>query len=173
VTRGLADIEYFKRETLGWREGTAVVWAGMRGAVTVAAAQTLPEDTPHRSQLVLVAFAVAGLSLLLQGGTIGPLLGLITPKAPADDQEMDAETMRIGELMRTGIEAIPKPRVPEDAPRPVQFEVMRKYRLEVLTAQRSALLDARDHGTFDADVLADALATLDADQIAIEMRGRV
>ena len=67
VTQGLADIEYFLREPLGWREGTAVVWAGMRGAVTVAAAQTLPEDTPQRSVLVLIAFAVAALSLLRAG----------------------------------------------------------------------------------------------------------
>jgi CPA1 family monovalent cation:H+ antiporter len=74
ITQGLGDIEYFRREPLGWREGTAVVWAGMRGAVTVAAAQTLPADTPQRSVLVLIAFAVATLSLLIQGGTIGPLL---------------------------------------------------------------------------------------------------
>ena len=45
------------------------------------------------------------------------------------------------------------------------------YRLEVLTAQRSALLDARDDGTVDADVLADELAALDADEIAITLRG--
>jgi monovalent cation/hydrogen antiporter len=44
--------------------------------------------------------------------------------------------------------------------------------LAVLAAQRAALLDARDHGTFDADVLANALANLDASQIAFEMRGR-
>src|SRR4029079_10960715 len=59
ITRVLANIEYFRRQPLGWRDGAVVVWAGMRGAVTVAAAQTLPEDTPQRSVLVLVAFAVA------------------------------------------------------------------------------------------------------------------
>ena len=48
----------------------------------------------------------------------------------------------------------------------------KRHRLAVLTAQRSALLDARDNGTFDADVLADELANLDASQIAIEMRGK-
>ncbi len=47
----------------------------------------------------------------------------------------------------------------------------KQYRLAVLQAQRSALLDARDNGTFDADVLTNALANLDADQIAIELRG--
>ncbi len=51
----------------------------MRGAVTVAAAQTLADDTPQRAVLVLIAFAVAAMSLLVQGGTIGPLLALIKP----------------------------------------------------------------------------------------------
>ncbi|MGJ6980833.1 cation:proton antiporter [Aestuariimicrobium soli] len=75
IRRSLADIDYFLGAPLGWREGLVVVWAGMRGAVTVAAAQTLPDDTPQRSVLVLIAFAVATGSLLVQGGTVGWLLG--------------------------------------------------------------------------------------------------
>ena len=52
------------------------------------------------------------------------------------------------------------------------FEAAKAHRLAVIAAQRSTLLTARDNGTFDAEVLADALATLDADQIAIQMRGQ-
>ena len=44
---------------MGPKEGTIVVWAGMRGVVTLAAAQTLPDDTPSRALLVLIAFVVA------------------------------------------------------------------------------------------------------------------
>ena len=175
ITRVLADIEYFRREPLGWREGTAVVWAGMRGAVTVAAAQTLPDDTPQRSVLVLVAFAVAALSLLLQGGTIGPLLGAITPKVDpaAADEQNEPERTRIMTLMRTSTESIEEPPHDQDAPRQERFEASKRYRLAVITAQRSALLDARDNGSFDADLLESALANLDADQIAIEMRSKL
>ncbi len=173
VTRGLADIDYFLRDPLGWREGTAVVWAGMRGAVTVAAAQTLPENTPFRSTLVLIAFAVAAMSLLVQGSTIGPLLRLIRPKTgvSALEDQLDAERLRIAELLRTRSESVPEPALDEHASRTAQFESAKRYRLEVLAAQRSALLDARDNGTFDAEILAGTLANLDADQIAIEMRG--
>lgn len=46
-------------------------------------------------------------------------------------------------------------------------------RLAVLDVQRSALLDARDNDTFDADVLAVAPGNLDASQIAIDTRGRL
>ena len=172
VTQGLATIDYFLREPLGWREGTAVVWAGMRGAVTVAAAQTLPDDTPQRSVLVLVAFAVAALSLLVQGGTTGPLLTRISPAVDqaAVDGRTQAEVTRIFELMRTSGESVPEPEHAEVAT-PDGFAVAKAHRLAVIAAQRSALLDARDNGTFDSDVLAGALANLDASQIAIEMRG--
>ena len=168
VTQAVADLEYFRRAPLGWREGTAVVWAGMRGAVTVAAAQTLPEDTPQRSVLVLVAFAVATLSLLLQGGTIGPLLRRIAPAV--DEAEVaghtGAEQARIVELLRSSAGT-----VAEAPPREDGFAAAKDHRLAVLGAQRSALLDARDHGTFDAEVLEQALADLDATQIALEVRG--
>ena len=51
----LADAEYYESRHMGWREGVVFVWAGLRGAVTLAAAQTLPLDTPNRSLLVLIA----------------------------------------------------------------------------------------------------------------------
>lgn len=173
VTRTLADIEYFLRAPLGWRDGVAVVWAGMRGAVTVAAAQTLPESTPHRSVLVLVAFAVALMSLLIQGGTIGLLLGRLTPQVDdaATEEQTLAEREQIFALMRSSTELVPEPDRPDGVALQEQFLREKKYRLAVLAAQRSALLDARDNGTFDADVLAHELANLDASQIAIEMRG--
>lgn len=174
IRRALADIDYFLRAPLGWREGVIVVWAGMRGAVTVAAAQTLPEETPQRSVIVLIAFAVAVLSLLVQGGTIGPIVRRLTPKADpaAVDQHAEDEWMRLMTMLRAASEPIPAPVRDENAPRMQQFEVERTYRMAVLNAQREALLDARDDGTFDADVLENALANLDASQIAMELRGR-
>jgi CPA1 family monovalent cation:H+ antiporter len=174
LTRTLANLEYYRREPLGWREGTAVVWAGMRGAVTVAAAQTLPADSPTHSVLVLIAFAVAVLSLLLQGGTIAPLMRRIGPKVDAAElaARNKAELDRIFELLRTAAETVPEGPDPGDRTSE-NFAAMREHRIAMLKAQRSALLDARDNGTFDADVLESALANLDASQIDIETRGRL
>jgi monovalent cation/hydrogen antiporter len=175
LTRSLANMEYFRREPMGWREGTAVIWAGMRGAVTVAAAQTLDAKlTPDRSVLILIAFTVAVLSLVLQGGTIGPLLRLIAPKVdPAERAARDkTELDRVFQLLSEAAHTIPRP--PEIEERTLDgFVASSRYRLAVLEAQRSALLDERDNGTFDADVLEQALANLDASQIDIEMRGRL
>ncbi|WP_411700857.1 cation:proton antiporter [Conyzicola sp.] len=174
VTRGLADIEYFRRQPLGWREGTVVVWAGMRGAVTVAAAQSLPEDTPQRSVLVLIAFTVAALSLLIQGGTVGPLVRRLTPTTDAATvaEQERAERTRIIEIMKSSVDSVGELRRPEGDPTPQDLRESQAHLLAVLEAQRAALLDARDNGTFDADVLANALANLDASQIAIELRGK-
>lgn len=72
-----ADIDYFDASPLTWKHNSIIVWAGMRGAVTLAAAQTLPADTPERDLIVFVAFLVAAGSLLLQGLTLPYLVKLL------------------------------------------------------------------------------------------------
>lgn len=67
--RRQADLDERKAEGLGWQGGVILGWSGMRGVVTLAAAQSLP-DTPYRAQLVLIAFTVAVATLLLQGSTL-------------------------------------------------------------------------------------------------------
>ncbi|OJX78939.1 MULTISPECIES: sodium:proton antiporter [unclassified Leifsonia] len=169
LRRTLADIDYFAGAPLGWREGTIVVWAGMRGAVTVAAAQTLPvEGTPSRPVLILIAFLVAAGSLLIQGGTIGWLLKLVKP-AQVDRAAQNEERQRVMSMLHDAAKHIPLPESRERTPE--NMEVMKKFALDRLHAQRTALLDARDDGTFDADVLASALTNLDADEISISLKG--
>lgn len=174
LTRLLADVDYLKREPLGWREGTVVVWAGMRGAVTVAAAQTLPLDTPQRSVLVLVAFSVAMMSLLVQGATVAPLVKRLT--ANVDQSAVEAQTAaewtRISELLKSAAETVTNADR-SNGEAVAGLTPANVHRLAVIAAQRSALLDVRDTGTFDADVLARAFTSLDAAEIAIRMRGRI
>ncbi|OBC02077.1 MULTISPECIES: cation:proton antiporter [Gordonia] len=93
ITRTLADIDYYTEAPLGPKESAIVVWAGMRGVVTVAAAQTLPDDTPSRPLLVLVAFVVAAASLLIQGGTLPWLIRKL--KIGDDSESMLAERRRL------------------------------------------------------------------------------
>ncbi|WP_448059501.1 cation:proton antiporter [Cellulomonas hominis] len=95
ITRRVADIDYLQAEPLGVREGAVLVWAGMRGVVTLAAAQSLPEDTPHRALLVLIAFTVAAGTLLLQGGTLSRLVRRLGLGRGADDGA--AERARLAE----------------------------------------------------------------------------
>jgi len=164
LRRFSADIDYFETESLGWREGTVVVWAGMRGAVTLAAAQTLPGDTPDRALLVLIAFVVAAASLVLQGGSLAAMVARVRPAA-ADPDEEAAERGRLLAVLTEAAGAVPPPADEHDPAR------VGAHRLAVIRAQRDALLEARREGTFSSGALTSALAVLDADQIGLELRG--
>ena len=95
IRRRGADVEYYRDEPLGLREGTVIVWAGMRGAVTLAAAQTLPASAPNRPFLLLVAVLVAAGSLVIQGLTLPWMVKVVRPsmEGPAGEEER-------GELVR-------------------------------------------------------------------------
>jgi Na+/H+ antiporter len=49
-------------------------WAGMRGAVSLAAALALPGDFPYRDPILLITFIVILVTLLIQGGTLGVVI---------------------------------------------------------------------------------------------------
>ncbi|WP_394618373.1 cation:proton antiporter [Lentzea sp. JNUCC 0626] len=70
LQRKQADVAFYASEGLSWRGGAVLAWSGMRGVVTLAAAQTLPADLPHREELILIAFTVAILTLVVQGGSL-------------------------------------------------------------------------------------------------------
>lgn len=168
VRRMMADIDYFLGSPLTWREGAVIVWAGMRGAVTVAAAQTLPSDTPQRALLVLVAFVVATVSLLVQGGTLPWVIRVVRP-AQVDPQQEEADRRALRELLwEVGGQVEVPPADPGD---PASFEPYRAAVLERIRRQRDALLDARDDGIYGAETLDRALINLEADQIALELKG--
>nr|WP_244960774.1 sodium:proton antiporter [Pseudoclavibacter chungangensis] len=136
VRRSLADVDYYLAAPLTWRDGGVVVWAGMRGAITVAAAQTLPPETPHRSFLVLVAFLVAGFSLLVQGGTLRAFVRVIRPTGGPDRASRDQERAALVDLMRDAVERA-------DLPTDRDGRMGVDARLAAIEAKRKALLDAR------------------------------
>jgi CPA1 family monovalent cation:H+ antiporter len=49
-------------------------WGGLRGALALALALSLPDDLPHRNAIVVITFAVVAFSVFAQGLTIPPLL---------------------------------------------------------------------------------------------------
>ncbi|WP_282946462.1 cation:proton antiporter [Cellulomonas endometrii] len=202
ITRRIADIDYLQAEPLGPREGAVLVWAGMRGVVTLAAAQSLPHDTPHRALLVLVAFTVAAGTLLVQGGTLAWLVRVLGLSRDGADDRADVD--RLGsEMTRAAVELLERPdlRRPDGsayddvvldrarriaARQKLQVESdddadrdrtsveaqLRDLRMAMLDAQRTALLRVRDLGTASSGALTEALKVLDADQISLELRAR-
>ena len=49
-------------------------WGGLRGALSMVLALSLPPGFPERSLLVTMTFGVVVVSILLQGLTIAPML---------------------------------------------------------------------------------------------------
>jgi NhaP-type Na+/H+ or K+/H+ antiporter len=104
------DLTQLKAEGLGWRGGVVLSWTGMRGVVTLAAAQTLPEDgTPYRPQLILIAFTVAIFTLMLQGSSL-PFVIRLTKVAGAnssDDRRSLAQLL--DEIGEAGLAVLDEP----------------------------------------------------------------
>lgn len=77
--RSAADLDHEREQPLGWRDGVVLSWSGMRGVVTLAAAQSIPTTVPYRPQIVLAAFAVAVITLLLHGLTLPAFIRKLWP----------------------------------------------------------------------------------------------
>ncbi|WP_207835915.1 cation:proton antiporter [Williamsia soli] len=144
VARVSADLAFHLNETLGWRGGVVLGWAGMRGAITVAAAQTLPQDTPHRPQLILIAFVVAATTLLLQGFTL-PSVIRMAKVAPDDPERLrDEYAQLVDELQEAATAAIDDPDVLEQAGGSVPEVVIELVRADSIVGRVRSSRDAAD-----------------------------
>jgi CPA1 family monovalent cation:H+ antiporter len=126
----------------------------MRGVVTLAAAQSLPAETPYRPQLILIAFTVAVVTLIVQGGTLPWLIklsGIRGADRVADRREL---ATLLDEMSEAGVSTLDHPDL--RLPRGERFnpEVIERVRHDTLLGAESAW-ERADHGSGD-DVLADS-----------------
>ena len=192
LRRQHADATFLAQEGLGWRGGGVLAWSGMRGVVTLAAAQSLPAGLPYRSQLVLIAFTVALVTLVGLGGTL-PLviarLGVAGTDAASERREL---ATLVEEILTVGEDAVANPELRRPDGRPYDHEALddlrrlsrairvalttppeadhserhpqrRELRRVFLEATHDALLDARETGRYSSRVLERAQAVLDAE----------
>jgi CPA1 family monovalent cation:H+ antiporter len=71
-----------------WEYPAIISWAGVRGAVSLAAALALPNDVPHRDLIVFVTFVVILVSLI---GPVLTLPGLVRLLGIEEDGSADRE----------------------------------------------------------------------------------
>ncbi len=194
LDRAAADVEFRLTETLGWRGGVVLGWAGMRGAITLAAAQTLPQDTPDRALLVLIAYVVATTTLLVQGMTLPAVIRaarvpsedpgrlrreyvrLTTELADAAKSLLDDPDLRdpgngpfgdrVVDRVRSDVRV--PPASPGDRPAPEQIEQYLRLRLRVLTEQSERLQHARSSGAYSSEALSRAQTALDVEMARLE-----
>ena len=80
------------------REAAVIGWAGMRGVVSLATAIALPLETPHRELLVFLAFTAILSTLVVQGTTLGWVIGRLKVALPGR-AGMDPEETAARRLM--------------------------------------------------------------------------
>jgi len=138
VDRRSNDIQQLRDEGLGPRGAIVVGWAGMRGVVTLAAAQSLPKDTPYYEQLVLIAFTVAIVTLLVQGGTL-PLVIRWT-KVRGTDRAADRRELAelLDEMAGAGIEVLENPSFELPKGQRIDWAVLERVRQDTLLASQAA-----------------------------------
>ncbi len=134
LERRSADITELQESPIGWRGGAVLTWAGMRGVVTLAAAQSLPADgsIPYRAELILIAFTVALVTLLAQGGTLPLMIRLLRVSgtdAAADRRELAG---LLEELSEAGIAALENPEIPLADGQKLDDQVVDRVRQDTL-----------------------------------------
>ncbi len=196
VARALGDLDYYQASPLGWKHGAIIVWAGMRGVVTLAAAQTLSDETTDdRALLVFIAFAVAVGSLMLQGFTLPWLVRMLRIETADSDALDRAEQSALDDELRAAAasalsgdairrrdgSAFPEELVqrmgsrlidpPDDESTSLARDVL-ELRLAMIEAMRARLNELTSGGGYSTPALRHALAELDADQLSLELRIR-
>ncbi len=168
-------------------------WAGMRGVVTLAAALTLPESTPHRPVLVLTALVVTVGTLAVQGFSLPWLARRLQVSGPDPREDALQEATVLQATTAAGlaaVEALPDAdpavvaalrtqsqarvnRVWErlgtggDLTSETPSETYRRLRLAMIGAERVKLGAIRGRGQVDQQVLADVQRALDAEEAAL------
>jgi CPA1 family monovalent cation:H+ antiporter len=196
-TAGLLRLGTPWMRRLAWPTPVATLasWAGMRGVVTLAAAQLLPEDLPDREVLLVVAFSVVVGSLLVQGSTLPWLVrrvGLPSPD-PAEDALRAAELgdaanaaglRRLAELTsgdepeglihRLRDRSVARSHAAwERLGRPLADQetpshTYARLRMAMLAAEREVVIGARDDGSAPGEVLSAALAAIDVEESLLD-----
>ncbi|PWK87049.1 sodium/proton antiporter (CPA1 family) [Lentzea atacamensis] len=193
LQRRQADVNFYASEGLGWRGGVVLAWSGMRGVVTLAAAQSLPTDVPHRAELILIAFTVAIVTLVVQGGSL-PLVIRRLGIRGNDEEHSRREYARLaGELIAATRALLESPALVRENGKPFDPELLEQARERsgataeaiermlteqdpdshlnqrrelqrlMMDAQQNALLDARAGGTYGSHTLERAQIFIDGE----------
>ncbi len=177
-----------------WRERVAVGWAGMRGAISLAAALSIPLGVQERPEILLITFGVIFVTLLGQGLTLAPLLRKLDlpgeerwspDEATARLETAQAALDRLEELEEEGAGGEPVRRLrelyrgrfalcvavlgggelPEDGRRELkEYGAMRR---ELIAAERGALIGLRNEGRVRNDLVRKIERDLDLEEARI------
>lgn len=180
---------------LSWQEGLIISWAGMRGVVTLAAALTLPAETPLRPVLLLIALVTVAGTLLIHGLTLPWLTRRLGVRGPDPREDALQEAMVTQRSINAGMDALKDAAEPgdeelvkrlkatakqridlawerlgQDDRNETRGRAYRRLRLAGIAGEREKLLEIRDRGFADHEVLSSLLSELDVEEATLENR---
>lgn len=187
-----------RHRRLSWQDGLLISWAGMRGVVTLAAALTLPAETPLRPVLLLIALVTVAGTLLIHGLTLPLVARRLGVRGPDPREDALQEAMVTQRSALAGIVAVKTAAQPNDAEivaglkasarRRVDLQwerlgrsqdgdceesrsmAFRRLRLAGIAGERAKLLEIRDKGFADHEVLSALLTELDVEEASLVTR---
>jgi CPA1 family monovalent cation:H+ antiporter len=197
VILGVTALLRRTRERIPWRWTTILTWSGLRGALSMVLALSLPIGFRERSLLITMTFGVVLLTILLQGTTMGPLLkraGLVTRAEHRRDLEEArgralSARAALSEIDRMRQEVAAAPDVLESAREGYESRVRdaegamrrlhdgtgrlhaeenREVRRRLLMAEKTALLEAGQKGILGEEAFAKTAADVDARLIQLD-----
>jgi CPA1 family monovalent cation:H+ antiporter len=175
-----------------WTYPAAVSWAGMRGVVTLAAAFVLPEDTPEREVLILVALVVVGATLLVQGATLPWVLRKLRLSGPdpAEDALQAASVQqRATNAGMVRLDEVAGDDVPPEILKRIKMrskersqalwerlggsdetpsQLYSRLRIEMIDAERAELIRLRDDGVVPDDIMRRVIAAIDIEETILD-----
>ncbi len=178
-----------------WSAALVVSWAGMRGVVTLAAVFLLPATTPQRGLLALAAFTVVAGTLVLQGLSLPWLVRRLRLPGPDAAEDALQAAGLVNTAARAGLAVLDEVQGPDDPPEVIEelqgramrrsntiweqlgrsqdeleppAATYRRLRMQMLAAERSSILEARDRGVYDDEVLRSALFSVDMEESLLD-----
>jgi monovalent cation/hydrogen antiporter len=179
-----------------WQAPVVISWAGIRGAVSLAAALALPTDVPQRDTIVFVTFVVILFSLIVPVVTLPGLVRLIGIGSDDSADREDAKArVKAAEAALARLEEL----VSEDWVRDDTAERLRggyrfrtnrfraryhgedgdgvearsadyqRLRRELLDAERAAVIALRNEGTIKEDVVQRVLRDIDLEEYRLDL----
>lgn len=193
LQRRRADWQVLAEEGIGWRGAAVITWSGMRGVVTLAAAQSLPLDVPFRAELILIAFTVALVTLVLHGATLPTVIRLVGVTGPDEAARKQEIQSLIDEIVAAGAARLSSDSLRRADGQPFDPELVTEMTLsradvtkefwdlrvaapsaamgqrlalfdEMMRAEQAALIAARTAGRYSSEALTLAQMVLDSEQ---------
>ena len=180
-----------------WTYTFLLGWAGMRGVVTLAAAFVIPEGTPYREVLLLIALTVVAGTLFLQGLTLPWLARRLRVPSPDPAEDALARATLLQQASKAGLARLDEldyddlhgvsdlirqridqrnfaawERLSTVADQETPSELYARVRLEMIEAERLRVLEIRDGGTVPADIVRNVLAMLDIEESVLDVSSR-